>query len=58
MTQRRQLENKLGKVGGSILGMWGTPQTKEHPPGRETAALCIKTVIKLAEWRKLLERGE
>lgn len=58
MTQKRQLENKLRKVGGSILSVWSTPQTKGHPPGKETAVLCIRTVIKLAEWRKLLERGE
>lgn len=40
------------------MSVWNILQTKGHPPGRETAVLCIKMVIKLAEGRKLLERGE
>lgn len=39
------------------MSVWNLLQTKGHPPGRETAVLCLKIVIKLAEG-KLLEREQ
>lgn len=58
MTPKRQSENKEEKLVGSILSVWSILQTRVHPSGRETAVLCLKTVVQLAKWRKLLERGD
>lgn len=57
MTQKKTVR-KQGREGGFHFENVEHFANKRTSPERETAILCIKTVVKLAKWRKLLERGK